>query len=51
MPCILPRESSLLTGARIAQRADHSRPKWGVNPNLRVLGQDAYPLKALPMGY
>ena len=30
---------------------NHSRPKWGVNPNLRVLRQDAYPLKALSMGY
>ena len=29
----------------------HSRPKWGVNPNLSVLGQDAYPLKALSMGH
>ena len=29
----------------------HSRPKWGVNPNFRVLGQDAYPLKALSMVY
>ena len=23
---------------------EHSRPKWGVNPNLRILGQDAYPI-------
>ena len=29
----------------------HIRPKWDVNPNLRVLGQDTFPLKALSIDF